>query len=103
MRRLLPTLGPSVGAAAVAGGLFLITPYALMVMAPALALAWVVAMGLFTGERAAEWVRRAVRRLRPRRAQATATAAPRRPRTNALRGGLLMAAALASRPPPALS
>lgn len=76
-----------------------IAPYALMMMAPALALAWLVALGRFTGETAVAWVRRVAARLRSRRPRAAS--APRR-RTPLVgpRPGLLMAAALASRPPP---
>lgn len=98
MRRPLPILGPTAATVAVAVALFLIAPYALLVMAPALALAWLVAVGAFTGERAISWVRRALRRaVRPARSLSR----PTRPRRAASRGGLLLAASLASRPPPA--
>lgn len=100
MRRLLPILGPTAATFAVAVALFLVAPYALLVMAPALALAWLVAVGAFTGERAISWVRRALRRaVRPARS----LAAPRCTSPAVSRGGLLLAASLASRPPPAIS
>lgn len=100
MRRLLPILGPTAATFTVAVALFLIAPYALLVMAPALALAWLVAVGAFTGERAISWVRRALRRaVRPVRALSAVRRAPRL----ASRGGLLLAASLASRPPPAVA
>lgn len=100
MRRLPSILGPTAATFAVAVALFLIAPYALLVMAPALALAWLVAVGAFTGERAISWVRRALRRtVRPARSIATASSTPRL----VSRGGLLLAASLASRPPPAVA
>lgn len=100
MRRLLPILGPTAATFAVAVALFLIAPYALLVMAPALALAWLVAVGAFTGERAISWVRRALRRtVRPVRS----IQGVRRASRPVSRGGLLLAASLASRPPPAVA
>lgn len=98
MRRLFPILGPTAATGLAALALFLIAPYALLVMAPALALAWLVAMGMFTGERAIAWARRALRRapLRPAR-QLRST---RRPAPQASRGSALLARSLASRPPP---
>ena len=84
-------------------GLLAISPYALMVMLPALILAWVVAIGWFTGERAIDLVRRIARRLRqPARRASSRPTAPRPLRAD-LRGGLLLACSLASRPPPCLA
>lgn len=80
--------------------LFSVAPYALLVMAPALALVWLVALGRFTGETAVAWVRRVAARLRRRRPQVAAPARHAAPVIGP-RPGLLMAAALASRPPPA--
>lgn len=99
LRRLLPIVGPSAGVAALAVGLFLIAPYALLVMAPALALGWLVALGLFSGDQAIAWVRRVARRLR-RRTRPQAARLPQWTERPVPRGGRLLAAALASRPPP---
>lgn len=98
VRRLVPILAPTAGTLAVAAALFAVSPYAFLVMAPALALAWLVAVGLFTGERAIRWTRRALRPARPRAARTVGAARSVRPKTS--RGGLLLAASLASRPPP---
>lgn len=92
-----------ISAGFVAAGLTLLdlSPYALMVMLPALLLAWAVLVGWFTGERAIRAVRRAFVRLRrARRARGAVQIA--RPRAVAVvrRGGLLLASRLASRPPP---
>lgn len=68
-------------------------------LAPALALAALVVLELFTGERSVQWLRRMVRRLRRRRP----VAQPPRIRARAGRpspAGLLRAFALAMRPPP---
>ncbi len=49
---------------AVSTTLLALSPHALMVLLPALVLAWMVTIGWFTGERAIALVRRAMRRLR---------------------------------------
>lgn len=102
VRRPPPNFWPTIGVVAVAAGLFLITPYALLMMAPALALAWLVAVGLFTGEHAASWVRRAVRRFHRPMRPGLARRPMRAPR-ELPRGGRLLATALASRPPPVIA
>lgn len=100
MRRLASHYAITAAVVLIGLALFAIAPSALLVMIPALSLAWLVAVGLFTGEQAVRWVRHAVARLRARRPRPLA--APRRPARHVPpRGGLLMAAALASRPPPA--
>lgn len=100
MRRLSPHTAVTLAVLLIGAILFAIAPYALLVMAPALALGWLVAIGAFTGEEAVAWVRRVVARIRSRRPQIAAPARRAARRTQP-RGGLLMAAALASRPPPA--
>jgi hypothetical protein len=99
LRRLSPHYAITTAVVLIGLVLFAIAPYALLVMAPALALAWLVAIGALTGEEAVRWVRRVAARLRPRRPSALRPAR-RAPARRPLRGGLLIAAALASRPPP---
>jgi xanthosine utilization system XapX-like protein len=77
-----------------------ISPYALMVMLPALILAWVVLIGWFTGERAIALVRRVVRRKPTRRPATQRPGSVGRARSVHASGGLLLACSLASRPPP---
>lgn len=104
MRTPAPRTAITVGTVAFAAGLFDLSAYALLVMLPAVVLAWVVLIGWFTGERAIGFVRRIARRLRERR-RVPGTGAIARPRTPApaARGGLLLARRLASRPPPHLA
>jgi hypothetical protein len=84
---------------ALATGLLAISPQALLVMLPALLLAWVVLLGWFTGERAIALVRRTLRR-QPARSRPRTREPLRRPPRSIVRGGLLLACSLASRPPP---
>lgn len=88
---------------AVATGLLAIAPYALLVMLPALLLAWLVALGWFTGERAIELIRRVARRRVARRESAAPLALRAHPSPASIRGGLLLGCSLASRPPPAFA
>ncbi|MEH3055161.1 MAG: hypothetical protein PGN13_14375 [Patulibacter minatonensis] len=85
---------------AVAAALLTLSPYALLVMLPALVIAWIVLIGAFTGERAIAYVRRVAARLLAARPTRTPRAVLRRPPRRTARGGLLLARALASRPPP---
>lgn len=103
MRPPAPRAWITAAIVAVATGLLAIAPYALLVMLPALLLAWVVALGWFTGERAIELVRRVARLLR-RRHTGSSLPAPRTDRAAVgIRGGLLLGCSLASRPPPHLA
>ncbi|MBO9534155.1 MAG: hypothetical protein J7513_14385 [Solirubrobacteraceae bacterium] len=79
--------------------LLALSPHALMVLLPALVLAWMVTIGWFTGERAIALVRRVMRRLRPRR-PSTLPGLVRQARRAAVVAGRLLAGTLASRPPP---
>jgi hypothetical protein len=73
---------------------------AILYLAPVLLLAFSLAFGRYPGE-AALWSRVARRGRRPR--PAPRIAAPPRPRIALVRGGRLLAAALAERGPPAAS